>query len=90
MSTSTIPVRAEVAWLCALAVGLGYSAKPDGVCVHELITGARGSAAALQEAHESLRELAVIDVATRQRTSRLLQLAWHMANDRRVDMRARR
>lgn len=82
MSTSIMPIRAEVAWVRALAVGLGFSTLPDDVCLQELLTAARGSVTTLQQARETLPELALADAATRQRTCHLLELAARMALDR--------
>lgn len=84
MSTTTIPVPAEVAWVCALALGLGYAAKPDHACVQELLAGARGSVTILQQARESLDAMAVSDPAVHQRTARLLDLAARLALDQPV------
>lgn len=88
MSTSIIPVPTEVAWLCALALGLGYSSQPDEACVDELLRGARGSLITLQRAHESLDEVAVTDPAARQRTRRILELASRAALDHPVNARS--
>lgn len=82
MTTTIIPVRAEVAWVCALALGLGYAAKSDEACAQELLEGARGSVSTLREARESLDELAVTDPDARQRTCRLLEQASRIALDR--------
>jgi len=90
MSTTIIPVPADVAWVCALALGLGYSAQQEDACVQELLTAARGNATTLQQAAESLDELAVTDLAARQRTCRLLELAWRTALDHPVNTRLRR
>jgi hypothetical protein len=81
MSTTTTPVPADVAWACALALGLGYAAKPDQACVQELLAGARGSATTLRQARESLDEMAVTDPTAHQRTGRLLDLASRLALD---------
>lgn len=82
MRTSMIPARAEVAWVRALAVGLGFSTQPDDVCLQELLTAARGSVVTLEQARETLTELGVTDAVARQRTSRFLELASRMALDR--------
>lgn len=81
MSTTTIPVPADVAWVCALALGLGYAAEPDQACVQELLAGARGSVTTMRQARESLDEMAVADPAAHQRTGRLLDLASRLALD---------
>lgn len=85
MSTTIVPVREEVAWVCALALGLGYAAKSDAACVQELLEGARGSVSTLRQARESLDELAVTDPDARQRTCRLLEQASRLAIARAVD-----
>lgn len=85
MSTTMIPVREEVAWVRALALGLGYAAKSDAACAQELLEGARGSVSTLRRARESLDELAITDPEARQRTCRLLERASRMARARPVN-----
>jgi hypothetical protein len=82
MSTSMMPIRAEVAWVRALAVGLGFSTQPDDVCLQELLTAARGNVTTLQQAREILPELALADAVAGQRSRRLLKLAALMALER--------
>jgi hypothetical protein len=82
MSTSMMPGRAEVAWVRALALGVGFSTQPDEVCLQELLTAARGSVTTLEQARETLPELGVIDAVARWRTCRFLELASRMARDR--------
>jgi hypothetical protein len=79
MTTTILPVREDVAWVCALALGLGYAAKSDAACAQELLEGARGSVSTLRQARESLNELAVTDPDARQRTCRLLEQASRIA-----------
>lgn len=79
MSTSINPALAEAAWVRALALGFGYPAQPDDVCLQELLAAARGSVTTLQQARESLHKLADTDATACQRTGRLLEVAFHMA-----------
>lgn len=89
MGTASIPVRADVAWVCALALGLGYSAKPDEACVRELIAGARGSVVTLRQAQECLGDIAVTDPSARERTCRMLVSALRVALQHPVNARLR-
>lgn len=79
MSTSINRALAEVAWVRALALGFGYSAQPDHVCLQELLAAARGSVTTLQQAREILHKLADTDATAGQQTGRLLKVALNMA-----------